>query len=122
MAARDFSMEVQTRIGVGASAVFALVGYFAPTLGLLIAAPLLFICGIVAIWGLWPLGRSIVQKALRYWNGSARKHAVALGILLLGVAIGWVVSNWSYFVSTQSPDTGKSFGILSKPQTVTDIF
>ena len=100
-------MEVLTRIGVGAGAVFALVGYFAPTLGWMISTPILFVCGIIAVWGLLPLARSLPQAASTYLKGSARKHAVALGILLLGVTIGWMVSHAQYFVWTLSPDTGR---------------
>jgi hypothetical protein len=107
MAARDFPMEVQTRIGVGASAVFALVSYFTPTLGWVISTPILAVCGIIALWGLWPLARSLPLAAARYWNSSGRKHAVGLGILLVGVGLGWAVSNGQNFAWTLSPDTGR---------------
>jgi len=47
-------LDRQTRIGVGAAAALCIVGIVFPMISWHIAVPLLAICGIVAIWGLWP--------------------------------------------------------------------
>jgi hypothetical protein len=100
-------MELQTRIGTGASAVFVLVSYFATTLGLWISGLILFVCGGIAVWGLWPLTLPLRQVLAKYWNGSGRKHALALGMLLLGIGIGAVDKTGRHVFWTQSPDTGR---------------
>src|SRR4051794_35134271 len=48
-------VDTQTRIGIGASAALGIIGTIFPMIGLWIAGPLMTICGIIAIWGLWPL-------------------------------------------------------------------
>lgn len=104
-------MELQTRIGIGAGAVFALVTYLGPHLGWLISGPLLFVCGVVAVWGVWPVLRALLpsRKAISsYWNGTAKKHATILGVLLFGIGIGGLLSSGAPllgFARVQGPIT-----------------
>jgi len=103
-------MDRQTRIGIGAGAVFALVSCFAPFLGLLISGPILFFCGVAAIWGLWPLAYFLFpsKKAIvGYWSGGAKRHALLLGFLLLGIGIGGLINSNNYAVWNAPPSTGR---------------
>jgi xanthosine utilization system XapX-like protein len=48
-------LDRQTRIGIGATAALGIIGIVFPMIAWQIAYPLIAMCGIVAIWGLWPL-------------------------------------------------------------------
>jgi hypothetical protein len=52
-------MDDQTRIGVGATAAFTIVGILAPMITWWVAGPLMGICGAIVLWGFWPAVRLI---------------------------------------------------------------
>jgi hypothetical protein len=59
-------MEKQTRIGIGATALFTLAIIGIPFFGWWISGPIMAACAIAAIWGFWPLLPSI---AIAGWSG-----------------------------------------------------
>jgi hypothetical protein len=88
-------VETQTRIGIGASAMLALIFYFAPNLGWLWAIPALFICAVVAAWGLWPAVKAGVPSkdaVIRFWGESGKRQFYSIGLVLMGILIGSIIS------------------------------
>ncbi len=100
------TVDKQTRIGVGAGAMIALILYFVPNLGWPLAASAIFVCALVACWGLWPIITGGKEPLLRYWETSAKKDAMRVGLVLLGIGIGLVIAHRSLLVWTTVTDTG----------------
>jgi hypothetical protein len=68
-------MDVPTRIGLGGTALFTLVGIAQPILTWYVAGPIMTICALVAAWGFWPI---LLDPP---WPAFARKvplHAAAI--------------------------------------------
>jgi hypothetical protein len=52
-------MDTQTRIGIGAAALFGMTAFVEPLLGWYVAGPAMGLCAIVAAWGFWPAAKAI---------------------------------------------------------------
>jgi hypothetical protein len=103
-------MDKQTRIGIGAAAVFVLISYVAPLLGGW-AIPALLLTLLVAIWGMWPLlePHHPAKEAIAiYWKRNAKRYGAVVAVLLIGVGIGLLANGYKYIF--RSPPT---FGPLA---------
>jgi hypothetical protein len=70
-----FALENQTRIGIGAGAVFTMTGVGAPLVSWWISAPVMAVSAFVAAWGLWPLFSSLSFGHLILWRVPLRTAA-----------------------------------------------
>jgi hypothetical protein len=52
-------MDTQTRIGIGAAALFGMTAFVEPLLGWHVAGPAMGLCAVVTAWGFWPAVKSI---------------------------------------------------------------
>jgi hypothetical protein len=103
---RQTLVDNQTRIGIGAGVAAGLATYFAPNLGIA-AAPILLICGAVAIWGLLPLVWPFIQVAWQYLRGPGRGYAVIAGFMLLALGVGIVIGSGRYTFRMRPLNTGR---------------
>jgi len=55
-------MDTQTRIGIGAAALFGMTAFVEPLLGWYVAGPVMALCVGVATWGFWPLIGAISMR------------------------------------------------------------
>ncbi len=99
-------MDKQTRVGIGASAIVALILYFAPNLGWLYAGPAVAVCAAVAIWGLWPLATGGKETVAQYWKKSGKKDAFSVGLVLIGIGIGIAINHHDLFAWSATENTG----------------
>lgn len=98
-------MDNQSRIGIGASAMIAVILCFVPLLGWFYAGLAIFACALVALWGLWPLGRAAWSFAARHENW-IRKAAVVCGLLLFGIGVGGLLGSGDYVFWAVAPNMG----------------
>jgi hypothetical protein len=99
-------VDNQTRISIAASVAAGIALYYLPNLGMA-AIPVLLICVGVAVWGAWPLILWTFTATGRYPSGPATKHAFMLGLVVLGIGIGGLVSTGQYAFWARATDTGR---------------
>jgi hypothetical protein len=94
-------MDSSTRIGLGGTALFTLAGVGAPLLTWWVSGPIMLLCALVAVWGLWP-AMADAKKRLLYSAGIGdpppSKHEArsipwnkAVSLMLLIAAVGFFV-------------------------------
>jgi hypothetical protein len=78
-------MEMETRIGLGGTALGTLAGFGQPLLGWWVSGPIMGICAVVAAWGFWPI------IAPHFKSGRAIPARISLLTLISEAAAkGWI--------------------------------
>jgi hypothetical protein len=89
--------------------MLALIFYFTPNLGWLLAGPALFVCAVVAVWGLWPAAKAGVPSKdaiINYWRSSGKGHLFSTSLVLVGILIGSIISHRDSLSLSVTKDTG----------------
>jgi hypothetical protein len=92
------SMDNQTRIGMGGTALSILAGLGQPLLGWCISGTIMGICAVVAVWGFWPL---IMHRANSLEQATPARISL-LDLLSEAAAKGWVFNRDTLQTFTQA--------------------
>jgi hypothetical protein len=103
---KKISLENQTRLGIGASALFVILSWLMSFFSLWVSVPILLICGLAGFWGLRPFIPVMLTKGREHWNGTLSRYAPPAGFALLGIGVGVAVAN-GWHVINFAPNTGR---------------
>jgi hypothetical protein len=103
---KKISLENQTRLGIGASALFVILSWLMSFFSLWVSVPILLVCSLAGFWGLRPFIPVMLTKGREHWNGTLSRYAPPAGFALLGIGVGVAVAN-GWHVINFAPNTGR---------------